>query len=185
MAEGPADVLDFWFVDHGAADWFGKDPRFDALIADRFGRLVARACAGGLAGWTGSAEEMLAQTVVLDQFPRNIHRGSPHTYAGDPHALPLARRSAAEGIGEGWPLERRLFLWMPLMHSEELADQERCVALLAPLAGSEMGQRAHESALRHCEIVARFGRFPHRNAILGRTATPQEVAFLTEPNSSF
>ena len=185
MAEGPADVLDFWFVDHGAEDWFGKDPRFDALIADRFGRTVARACAGGLADWNGSADAMLAQTIVLDQFPRNIHRGSRHAYAGDSNALPLARRAASEGIGAGWPLERLLFLWMPLMHSEGLADQERCVALLAPFAGGEMGGKAYESALRHCEIVARFGRFPHRNAILGRAGTAEEVAFLTEPNSSF
>lgn len=185
MAEGPADVLDFWFVDHGAEDWFGKDPRFDALIADRFGRTMARACAEGLADWSGSADAMLAQTIVLDQFPRNIHRGSPHTYAGDFNALSLARRAAAEGVGEGWPLERLLFLWMPLMHSEELADQARCVSLLAPFAGGEMGGKAHESALRHCEIVARFGRFPHRNAILGRAGTAEEAAFLTEPNSSF
>ncbi|MGE0256685.1 MAG: DUF924 family protein [Alphaproteobacteria bacterium] len=185
MAEGPNDVLDFWFVDHGADDWFGKNPRFDALIADRFGRLVARACDGGLAGWNASPDEVLAQTLVLDQFPRNMYRGSPHTYAGDPHALPLARRVAAEGVGAGWPLERLLFLWLPLMHSEELADQDRCVALLAPFAGEEMGKRAHDSALRHREIVERFGRFPHRNAVLGRASSAEEVAFLTEPNSSF
>ncbi len=184
-------VLDFWFDAAHVPLWFMKDEAFDRAIRDRFAPLVAAAVEGALASWERAAPSCLALLVVLDQFPRNAWRGDRRAFGGDHAALAVARRALARGLDREVPLARRRFFYLPLEHSESLADQEESCALfrrLAAEAGPADRAWAAEQVLyaeRHREIIARFGRFPHRNAILGRPATPKEQAFLSEPMSSF
>jgi uncharacterized protein (DUF924 family) len=188
MNEDARAVLDFWFgaEDAPREEWFRKDPAFDARIAARFGPLVERALAGELADWQRSPESALALILLLDQFTRNIFRDSPRAFAGDPLALAAARSLVASGRDQELPPLRRAFAYMPFEHAEDLAAQDEAVRLFTPLAAqapylTQMLDYAH----RHRAVVARFGRFPHRNAVLGRTSTPEEVAFLTQPGSGF
>ncbi len=192
-------VLDFWFgaepddgvvAERQAPLWWSKDPGADATIRARFGNLIEAAGAGEL-DWVGTPAGRLAHILVADQFSRVIHRGTPLAFALDP----LARRLCREGIEHGDDRRlraiERVFFYLPFEHSEELADQERSVELYRRLAADvEASLRPVfegylEYAVRHREIVARFGRFPHRNAVLGRVSTAEETAFLTEPGSSF
>jgi uncharacterized protein (DUF924 family) len=183
----PRDVLDFWF---GAAPyaprevWFERNHDFDRACA-AFAEEQARAAAGAYDGWAASPEGALALVLLLDQFPRNLFRGSARAYASDEKARRTAKRAIAAGQDALLPPVQRLFLYLPLEHSETLADQEECCRLTAAL--TELPQHAElvRYAERHREIVARFGRFPHRNAVLGRETTPEEAAFLTEPDSSY
>lgn len=181
-------VLDFWFGDGDAPreEWFRKDPAFDQRVAARFGPLVERALAGELAGWQASPDTALALILLLDQFTRNIFRGSPRSFAGDAPALAAARALVASGGDQALPPLHRAFAYMPFEHAEDLAAQDEAVRLFTPLAAqapylAEMLDYAH----RHRAIVARFGRFPHRNAVLGRVSTAQEAEFLTQPGSGF
>jgi uncharacterized protein (DUF924 family) len=174
-------VIAFWFVPGGDARWFAADPAFDEEIRSRFGALVEQALAGDLADWTASARGALALCLVLDQFPRNIWRGSPRAFSCDAMARSVARDAIAAGHDRELPPDQRAFLYLPLEHSEDLADQDACVALLRALGDS----RLLDYAQRHRDIVARFGRFPHRNAVLGRTSTAEESEFLQQPGSSF
>lgn len=183
----PRDILQFWFSDRVRKLWFEKDRDFDAEIAARFASLVHEAQLGGLAAWRGSPEGALALILLLDQFARNIHRGSAKAFLGDP----LAREIAAEGIQRGFdrrfPFPDRNFFYLPFEHSEALADQDRYIALLEGCL-REFGEAAAEYldyGHRHRDIIKRFGRFPHRNAALGRETTEDEAAFLKGPNSSF
>lgn len=185
-------VLEFWFGAPDAPDygtqreaWFTKDLAFDQVIRDRFGQLHDAVLAGAFDRWLGDADGALAMIVALDQFARNMHRGSPRMCAADPRALALARAAVGQGH-DAWltPIER-WFVYLPFEHSEDIADQHRSLDLYGGLAGHEPSRKAIESAQRHHDIVARFGRFPHRNAIMGRISTPEEIAFLLEPNSSF
>ena len=175
------DVLSFWFEETPQEKHFKADPAFDAAVRRRFAPLLEAALAGRVDDWAATADGALALTLVLDQFTRNTARGTPAAYAGDKQALAICKASLAQGFDQDMPPYRALFLIMPLMHSESLADQERCVELIEPLDLKE----AFDAALRHREIVARFGRFPHRNAVLGRETTEAEAEFLQEPNSSF
>jgi uncharacterized protein (DUF924 family) len=196
----PDAVLDFWFPPDNAranALWWGKDPRLDAEIRERFGTTLAAAKAGQLADWTESARGRIALIIVLDQLSRNIHRGDPQTYDADEQARKLTLDGLALGHDRELSAIERLFFYMPLEHSEQLDHQDQCVALMRQLAedvaaqpGVEAGQRARfvsfiDFAIRHRDIVARFGRFPHRNALLGRTSTAEELAFLEQPGSGF
>jgi uncharacterized protein (DUF924 family) len=181
-------VLDFWFGadDAPREEWFRKDAAFDRRIAERFGPLVERALAGELAGWQESPDSALALILLLDQFTRNIFRDSPRAFAGDPLALATARSLVASGRDQALPPLRRAFAYMPFEHAEDLAAQDEAVRLFTPLAEqapflAEMLDYAH----RHRVIVARFGRFPHRNAVLGRVSTAEEAQFLTQPGSGF
>lgn len=178
----PRDVLDFWFSDRVSAKWWVKDPDFDAEVEARLGDLHREAVAGALDEWAATAEGALALVLLLDQVPRNIHRGTPDAFACDAKARATTKAAIDAGhdrsLGEP---SQRLFLYMPLEHSESLADQERSVALMASLDNPHW----HDFAVRHRDIVARFGRFPHRNAILGRESTAEELAFLEKPGSSF
>lgn len=175
----PREVLDFWFVgDEPRKAWFQKDPVFDDEIRSRFLRLWESAAAGSLEGWTATRDEALAYIVVCDQFPRNMFRGDARAFATDARALAAARGFVARQWHVELPEVRRLFVYLPFEHSESLADQERSLELFK-------GHANHEYAVKHWEIVRRFGRFPHRNAALGRESTPEEVAFLREPGSSF
>jgi len=177
----PQSILDFWFS-AGPSKWFAKDAAFDADIATRFQPVWRQAVSGGFADWARSVNTALARVVLLDQFPRNMFRGSPDAYASDAQALAAAEDAVARGYDLAAPQQRRLFFYLPFEHSEDLGVQRRGVALCQ--ANIDWPE-ALSAAARHLEIVERFGRFPHRNAVLGRHTTPEEAAFLKEPNSSF
>jgi uncharacterized protein (DUF924 family) len=175
------DVLDFWFSDRARELWFLRDGAFDTEILDRFQGLAEAAAAGELDDWLESAKGTLALIILLDQFPRNMHRGSALAFATDAKARSAARLALDRGYDQGATDDERCFLYLPFEHSEDLADQNRSVRLFEMLGDA----RWIDYAVRHREIVARFGRFPHRNAVLGRPSTPEEEAFLEEPQSSF
>ena len=177
----PEDVLAFWFAPDNERRWFEADLAFDVEIAARFGAQVEMARAGHLAPWTGSASGSLALCLLLDQFPRNLWRGTPRAYSCDPAARAVAAAAIGAGHDLALPANRRIFLYMPFEHSEDLADQEQCVALMRALGDAEHLDWAE----RHYAVIARFGRFPHRNAILGRTSSEEEAWFLTQAGSSF
>ncbi|MBB4265594.1 DUF924 family protein [Roseospira visakhapatnamensis] len=194
MSPTPSDaatvpaVLAFWFgapesPEHGSFRdvWFKPSATFDAEVRARFADAHARAAQGDLNPWAETPRGALALVLLLDQVPRNIFRGTPAAFATDARALAVATQALRDGHdGALAPLDR-LFLYMPFQHAEDLVEQERSLALYERL-GIEAAQK---SAHRHHEIIARFGRFPHRNAILGRETTEAERAFLLEPNSSF
>nr|WP_279008635.1 DUF924 family protein [Aeromonas jandaei] len=194
-------LLDFWFGDPAddtlrakrqAPLWWGKSSETDALLARRFGSQAEAAANGGLADWAELPHGRLALILLLDQLPRNIHRGTPTAFARDP----LAREQCLKGLSLGMdrqlsPLER-LFFYLPLEHAESREQQARSVALFEELAAEQAHSPANETfanfadfARRHQVIIERFGRFPHRNDILGRTSTPEEAAFLLQPGSGF
>jgi uncharacterized protein (DUF924 family) len=170
----PQDVLDFWRA-AGPQSWFRKDAEFDRLFRERF--LVAHeaAAAGLLAHWTVKADGALALLLLLDQFPRNAFRDTPRMYATDPLAREVAHAAIAAGLDRRVDPQLRQFFYLPLMHSENLQDLDRCVELAGPLGGESARYAEH-----HRDIVRRFGRFPHRNALLGRKSTPEEERFLAE-----
>jgi uncharacterized protein (DUF924 family) len=184
------DVLDFWFGPHETrgkqrAEWFRKDDRFDAEIRERFGELHQRAASGELDSWRESDDGLVALVVVLDQFSRNLFRADARAFAQDSQALECARHAVDSGLDlKRLPVER-LFLYLPFEHSEDLADQDRCVALMQSLEEFPETRGIGEWAEKHRVIVRRFGRFPHRNAALGRASTPEEVEFLKQPGSGF
>lgn len=172
-------ILEFWFRgDVERKEWFSKDASFDDEIRARFLSLYAEAARGAFTAWCNSPRSCLALIVLLDQFPRNMFRGSARVYATDPLALDAARRAVASGHDRALSRTERTFIYLPFEHSENLADQERALELFS-------GQPNYEWARRHYEIVKRFGRFPHRNAILGRENTAAEIEFLKQPGSSF
>lgn len=183
-----AEVLDFWFgADETArAEWFRKDAAFDALIHERFGALVGQALAGGLADWDRAADTALARVLLLDQFTRNIFRGTSRAFDGDAQALALARSMVARGADQALPPLRRVFVYLPFEHAEDAGAQRESLRLFGALAAAHPALASYEDyARRHAVVIERFGRFPHRNAVLGRASTPEEVAFLREPGSSF
>jgi uncharacterized protein (DUF924 family) len=175
-------ILDFWFSPDCQAKWFDKDAAFDAQIVGRFASAWERAATGAFADWEGSANACLALLILLDQLPRNMFRATPKAFATDARALAVARRATARGYDLATPPPRRVFFYLPFEHAEDLAAQEEGEALYA--ANIDWPE-ALAAARRHHEIIARFGRFPHRNAWLGRVTTEAEAAFLAEPNSAF
>jgi uncharacterized protein (DUF924 family) len=187
MRPSPADaaaieqILRFWFEELTPEDWFKVDEARDAGIGRRFRHIYEQLAAGVPPDWLTGPDGFLAAILVLDQFPRNIFRGTPRAFATDAAALDLAKLAIAEGIDLRVPPERRAFIYMPFQHAENRADQARSVELFTAL-----GNRLNlDFAIRHKQVVDRFGRFPHRNAILGRETTEEEAAFLKEPGSSF
>jgi uncharacterized protein (DUF924 family) len=186
-----SDVVGFWFSDHARKLWWNGGKAFDDELRTMFLDTVNAALEGQLDGWQGDAEGALALVLVLDQLTRNIFRGTPRAFSGDVRARAVANASISRGDDREQTLERRMFLYMPLQHSEELADQKRSMALFTAWAAAHDGDARAEAdenleyAKRHHDIVERFGRFPHRNKILGRTSTPEELEFLAGPNSSF
>ncbi len=183
-----AEVLDFWF---GAADtardaWFRKDPGFDAQIRQRFGPLVELALVGGLADWDAAADAALARVLLLDQFTRNIFRGTPRAFDGDALALALARSMVARGADQALAPLRRVFVYLPFEHAEDAEAQGASLRLFGALAAAHPALASYDDyARRHATVIERFGRFPHRNAILGRPSTPEELAYLSQPGSGF
>jgi uncharacterized protein (DUF924 family) len=183
-------VLDFWFGPRegrgkARAEWFKKDDAFDAQIRERFAELHAKAARRELEAWRASAEPMLALVIVLDQFSRNLYRGDARAFAQDAHARECAREALARSDDlRLLPVERQ-FLYMPFEHSEEPFDQDLAVDLMRSLEAFAETRGLTDWAERHRVIVRRFGRFPHRNAALGRASTPDEAEFLKQPGSGF
>ena len=184
-------VLEFWFSDRARALWFEKDKAFDDEIRTRFGAAVDRAQIGGFAHWCDSAEGTLALLILIDQMSRNIHRGSPRAFAGDPRALAIAMQAVASGFDRAFDFMHRRFFYLPYEHSEDPAVQARSLQLFADLAATcaphekDEAEDQYRYAQKHADIIARFGRYPHRNDCLGRLCTPEELEFLAGPNSSF
>jgi uncharacterized protein (DUF924 family) len=181
MAASPEDIVHFWFRELSSKDWYRAPAHVDAAITERFGDTYEALKDGVPADWLESAEGFLAAILVLDQFPRNMFRGAPQAFATDDKALSLSKRAIAEGFDMQLPPEKRCFIYIPFQHSEDLADQKRSLELFTALGNPEN----LDFAERHEAIIARFGRFPHRNATLGRDSTPEEEAFLQQPGSSF
>ncbi|SHM87129.1 Uncharacterized conserved protein, DUF924 family [Duganella sacchari] len=196
-------VFDFWFqpaqgqaADAPRREWFQKDDAFDREIAQRFGAQIEQALEGGLHQWDAEGPQAaLARILVLDQFCRNVYRGTPLSFAGDHQALQAALDMIDAGEDKALPPLQRAFVYLPLEHAENMAMQEQSVALFMRMADAERNTASAATsqgiagmldyAQRHREVIRRFGRFPHRNDILGRESTPEEVAFLKQPGSGF
>lgn len=181
-------ILHFWFgppPHRERPEWFRKDAAFDDAIRARFGEAVGIALAGGYGDWCTAPHGALARILLLDQFTRNIHRGTPLAFAGDERALATAQQAVDRGFDRELDAFERWFCYLPFEHSEDAAMQERSLALFRALAEETGKPGPYEWAVKHAEVIRRFGRYPHRNAILGRASTPEEVAFLAEPGSSF
>lgn len=181
VGTSPAAVLAFWFDEIEPKQWWVVDPAFDDRVRQGFGDLLEQAATGELWEWRRSARGRLAEVIVLDQFSRNIHRGTPRAFAQDPQALALAQEAVASGALQALDEVERTFLLMPYMHSESRRVHVEAEALFRQFAPAQN----HEFELRHKAIVDRFGRYPHRNAILGRVSSDEELEFLEQPGSSF
>ncbi|MBD2462190.1 DUF924 domain-containing protein [Oscillatoria sp. FACHB-1407] len=186
------EILDFWFgnpiesYSQRKKLWFVKDLSVDQTLRDRFLSTYEQAAAGELDNWQSQPSSCLALIIVLDQFPRNIFRGEPRAFATDPQARIIAKGAIARGFDQQLEPIQRFFFYLPLEHSEDLADQHQSIALYQALVVDfpEL-QDGLEYAIRHRDVIQRFGRFPHRNAILNRPSTPEEIEFLKQPGSSF
>ena len=175
------EVLEFWFEELTPEDWFRNSDETDALCRSRFMDIhKAVAALPANAVWT-SSRRALATIIVLDQFPRNMFRGTPRAFATDPLARDVALGAVERGLDREFDVHGRCFMYLPFEHSEDLADQELAVSLFTALGDADYTRYA----IAHRDIIARFGRFPHRNAFLGRPSTPEELAFLEQPGSSF
>lgn len=189
--EVPADeILRFWFGPPGTcgsarSEWFRKDPAFDQDIRTNFLDIHEQAAAGALARWRERAGDCLALIILLDQFPRNMFRDNARSFASDALALEAARHALQAGHAESALPVERLFFSLPFEHSEALADQDIACRLIEPLAAFPETAGTWPYALKHREVIARFGRFPHRNDALGRLSTPEELEFLRQPGSRF
>lgn len=194
------EVLAFWFGEQRNdaswlaernALWFGGKAETDARIRERFLGLTQAACEGKLDAWAQEPRGLLALVILLDQFSRSLFRGTPEAFAQDAKARTLVHRALGQGWAQGYTPLERIFLAMPLMHSEALPEQEQCVVLFQELEAAAEGAIADtvrsslDYARRHLEVVAHYGRFPHRNDTLGRKSTPEELEFLKQPGSSF
>jgi uncharacterized protein (DUF924 family) len=188
------EILDFWFGPSGSEaaagprrEWFVKSDAFDDQIRQRFGTAIDQAIAGGLREWDLEGPQgVLARLLVLDQFTRNAWRNTPQSFAGDALALACARRLVDSGAHKELPPLQRAFVYMPFEHAEDACMQERAVELFTDLAAEHPGfDEMLDYAHRHRGVIARFGRFPHRNEILGRASTPEEIEFLRQPGSRF
>ena len=175
------DILAFWFSEIDPKAWWSAEPGFDALVRQRFSHTLSRASSGELSAWRHEPQGRLAEVIVLDQFSRNIHRGTPLAFAQDPMALALAQEAVLRDVHLALSPTERGFLFMPFMHSESAAVHVQSEALYREhgLADNHTYELAHKS------IIDRFGRYPHRNAVLGRSSTPEELEFLKQPGSSF
>lgn len=196
-AERVETVLTFWYgteptpTPETKARWFRRSDQFDAQIRAELGNDYERAIAGELSAWESDPRAVIALVILIDQLSRNLHRDDPRAWANDPMALAITRRAMDSGMDQSMPPHHRASLYMPLMHAEDAAAQADCVAAFEGLASDCEGAQREgylqnvKYALRHQEIVDRFGRFPHRNLVIGRTSTRAEIEFLMEPNSSF
>ncbi|WP_114813538.1 DUF924 family protein [Paraburkholderia kururiensis] len=186
-------VLDFWFGEPDSPGygtrrkiWFARDDAFDADLRDRFGELIMLGREGALDAWTATTPGALALVIVLDQFSRNCHRGTPHAFAGDLKALAVAKQIVASGADRLLPsVHHRAFAYLPFEHDESAGSQRESLRLFRALADEPDGEDYYRYAVLHARVIERFGRYPHRNAVLNRLTTQEEEAFLREPGSSF
>jgi uncharacterized protein (DUF924 family) len=182
MSAGIIDeIVAFWFETLKPEDWYRKNPAIDAEITARFGATYDALKTGLPPEWLAEPKGMLAAIIVLDQFPRNMFRDDPRAFATDGAALALAKRAISEGFDLPLAPEQRAFIYLPFQHAETVEDQARSIALFTALGNPNN----LDFAQRHQAIIARFGRFPHRNSVVGRASTAEELAFLQEPGSSF
>lgn len=180
-AQAVHEIVKFWFEELTPEDWYRKDPSIDAQIRTRFGGIYDTLKSDVPESWLSTPRGSLAAILVLDQFPRNMFRDDTRAFATDARALALAKRAIAKGVNMRLTPDQRAFIYMPFQHSEDRADQARSIELFTAL-GNKLNL---DFAVRHKQIIDRFGRFPHRNATLGRALTEEETAFLKEPSSSF
>jgi len=173
-------VLQFWFAELNAAQWWKKDTELDRQIAERFGAVHRAAARCELFSWRTTPQGRLAEVLVLDQFSRHIHRNRPQAFACDALALALAQDAVARGVDDQLSVAERHFLYMPYMHSESGVIHKEAVRVFA-----KGGEQQYDFELRHKAVIDRFGRYPHRNVILGRRSTPEEIEFLKRPESEF
>jgi len=188
----PADIITFWFEDDRTITrekWFKRDDAFDQTIRDRFGTLTDQAATGALDHWAETPDGALALLIVLDQFPRNLHRGSARAFASDAHARAIARKAVLQrGFDRGFSNPERTFLYLPFEHSEDMTEQDISVALFEGMRDDPLRRAPGsniEYAWKHWIVVKRFGRFPHRNAALGRISTADEEEYLAQPGAGF
>ena len=177
----PQEILTFWFEEISPAQWWRKNSAFDTALRQRFGAIHRTATDDGLAHWRGDAYGRLAEIIVLDQFSRNLFRNQAEAFASDDIALQLAEDTIKLGLDQALPPAKRAFLYMPFMHAESLEQQRNSVKLFATIAETGNLRSAHQ----HFNVIKKFGRFPHRNAPLGRPSTPAEEIFLRQPGASF
>jgi uncharacterized protein (DUF924 family) len=192
ISEHATEILEFWFGNPQAADygksrsvWFQKDEAFDQLLRDRFLPLYQQAAAGLLEFWQGDAQSCLALMILLDQFPRNLFRNTSQAFATDPQALTTAKYAIAQGYDQSLLPVQRWFIYLPFEHSESREEQARSLQLWEQLREDPDSASAIDYAHRHADVIQRFGRFPHRNQILGRPGTVEELEFLKQPGSGF
>lgn len=192
LPERAIAVLDFWFgapgtPEHGTnrIEWFKKDETFDRLIIDGFMEDYERAAAGDYDDWATHPHGALALLILLDQFPRNMFRNNAKSFATDNKALHIAVTMVDRGDDKGLSKDEQFFVYLPFEHAEDIAMQERCLELTAAMPQGKSENSPYHWAKQHYDIIAKFGRFPHRNEILGRTNTPDEEAYLAQPNSGF
>ena len=183
MNNAQEQVLQFWFEDTKPAQWFQVNPEFDRVIEEKFAETYDLGRDGLLDDWQSDADGCLALCIVLDQFPRNIFRGKPQAFETDKQALLIAKHAVVKGFDQILPVPKRRFLYMPYEHSEQIGDQRKSVALFEKM--KEEDPMSYEYAVRHFDVIDRFGRFPHRNAILGRENTSEEEEYLAEPGAGF
>jgi uncharacterized protein (DUF924 family) len=192
ISKHATEILEFWFGDPEAVDygksrsvWFQKDEAFDQLLRDRFFSLYEQAAAGVLEQWKEDAQSCLALIILLDQLPRNLFRNTPKVFATDSQALATAKYAIAQRYDQSLLPVQRWFIYLPFEHSESKEEQARSLQLWEQLRGDPDSDSAIDYARRHAEVIQRFGRFPHRNSILGRLSTLEEIEFLKQPGSSF
>lgn len=192
MMSSVQEILDFWFGKPNQPDygqerkaWFSKNPEFDQEVRSRFLEDYQLSAAGQLEDWKKTPQGCLALILLLDQFPRNIFRGQPQAFATDSQALAVAKHTVDQGFDQELLPVQRWFIYIPYEHSENLADQQRCLQLFSTLQDDPKSTSTINYAYQHFQVIERFGRFPHRNQILGRETTPEEAEFLQQPGSSF
>lgn len=176
------DILNFWFSEEISKKHWIKDENFDAEIREKFSSLHKQAIQGELNEWEENAESSLALVILLDQFSRNMFRGKPEAFSTDAQSLRVAKNAVSKGFDKNLKDDQRAFFYLPYMHSENIEDQKECVRLFA---GKDTYKKNHNFALAHLEVIEKYGRFPHRNKILGRENTPEEEIYLQDPNAGF
>lgn len=183
MKDSKNEILHFWFEETAPQQWFQSSPAFDDMIRERFSGDFALARTGIFDGWMADADGCLALCILLDQFPRNMFRGTSDMFATDAKALGVACHALDKHFDGLVPPLRRRFLYLPFEHSENMADQVRSVALFGAMKAED--PLGYEYAVRHHDVIAQYGRFPHRNAVLGRVSTEREVSYLAQPGAGF
>lgn len=183
MRDTKQEVLRFWFDEIEPVQWFQKNSSFDEEVRERFHCTYDMACKDLCALWSKDADGVLALCLVLDQFPRNMFRDTPKAFETDDKALAIANEAINKGLDQILSPQKRRFVYMPFMHSEKLEDQQKCVSLFEGVKNDD--PLSHEYAVKHLRVIEAFGRFPHRNVILGRESTSQELEYLQQPDSGF